>query len=150
MTVWATVTTERAHEETGGPRRWIRLIVHDTLDDLRAAADRYRPKGDPGWWDNCAACFHPAPVRIRYGPNDEEQLIDTGFAGVLRLTTERLDTEIVSHECVHAALACYRMDVTAFVHLGNGVGAREETLAYLIGDLTAGVSSALHRLGLWS
>lgn len=148
--VRATVSTARAHHETGGRRRWIRLVVHDTLAELRAAADAYRPEYGPDWWAPAVACFHPAPVRSRVGPDGEMEPIDTGFAGVLRFTRERLDTEVVAHECIHAALAVYRMDVTTFVHLGNGCGRREETLAYIAGDLIRGTVNALHRLEVWS
>lgn len=150
MTLRATVSTIRAHHETGGRRRWMRLIVHDTVDEFRAAAHHYRPEYGADWWAPSVACFHPAPVRIRIGPDDSEQLIDHGFLGVLRLTAGHLGSEVVAHECTHAALAAYRMDVTTFVHLGNGCGHREETLAYLVGDLVRGTSNALHRLGAWS
>lgn len=148
MTRWATVSTIRAQEETGGPRRWFRLVVHDTLVELREAAHRFRPEYGADWWTECAGCFHPAPLRRRYDKDGTEHQIDTGYSGTLRFSAELVTTEIVTHEVLHAALCAYRMDVTTYVNLGNGIGRREETLAYIHGDLCRATSDALRRFGL--
>jgi hypothetical protein len=134
VTVLHASTTK--HEWWGGPKRYIRIVVHETTPALQRAAARYRGTD----FSNAAGCFHPAPERERFHNGEWTSVTDPHWAGVLRVSKEWLDTEVVIHECLHAALAIYRMDVSTFVRLENGCGEREETLAYIAGDLTANVS----------
>lgn len=141
-------STDR-HAEWGGTRRYIRIRVHDTTVELQDAAQAYR--GDDFDWTGVAGCFHPAALRLRYDADgDMTDVSDPHYAGTLRLSREQMTTEAVVHECVHAAAAIYRMDVCADVRLGTGCGDREETLAYIAGDLTHSVSEALHSAGVWA
>ncbi|MFW6091100.1 MAG: hypothetical protein ACODAF_04445 [Actinomycetota bacterium] len=143
----ATVGTSRAHEEYGGRRRWFLLVVYDTRAELAAAAARYKPwetfDGDTG------ACVQPSPRRYDV---DSDRIVPSrnGYLGIIRLCRELADAEVVSHEAVHAALVVYRADIRRFAHLGDGCGDREETLAYLVGDLAAAMVDALYDLGVWA
>lgn len=135
------------HTEWGGRCRYIRIVIHPTHQALREAASRFN--GDD--YSNAAGCFHPAPERFRIDKDGSEtRVTDPHWAGTMRLTLKEIDSEIVTHECVHAGLAIYRMDVCTDVRLGTGDNLRrEEQLAYIIGDLTAQVSNALWRLEVW-
>ena len=126
------------HDRWGGPRRYIRVYVYDTTPELQRAAAGYRNEYDG--FSAAGGCFHPAEVK------DDE---DPHWAGVLRLSREYIGTEVVSHECIHAAAAIYRMDVQGYIVLGYGCGHREETLAHIAGDLIASVGNALHESGVW-
>ncbi len=135
-------STDR-HKEWGGLKRYVRIVVYDTTAELRVAAVRYRPNTN---FSHAAATFSPAPDRERCNEEGEWILIvPPHWTGVLRFSREWLTTEVVTHECVHAAATIYRMDVVPTIILGPGCGYREETLAYIIGDLTAAVSDALCR-----
>ncbi len=135
------------HVEWGGSKRYIRIIVHDTIDDFRKKAKAHSPDMD---WSEAVGAFQPAP--------DLEDFDDQGYrlyltpihwTGVLRLSREWLNVEVVTHECFHAATTIYRMDVKTIIMLGKGCRDREETLAYIIGDLTAAVFDALHLGKVW-
>lgn len=133
------------HADWGGQRRYIRIVIHDTIGDLQRAANRYRPASDG--YRNAAGCFHPAPDRERYVNGEWVLVTHPNWAGVLRLARGHIATEVVVHEMVHAASAIYRMDVAVRINLGNGCGPREETLAYIIGDITTQAVNVLHDAG---
>jgi len=139
MTDTFTIATDRV-----SPRRWCRVRIHPTVEDLQAAAHRLRPDTRRAHWDGCFGCFHPSTYwqhdetgEIRYGRN--------GFAGTLRLAEGHVTSEIVAHELVHAALQIYRMNVTTEVRLGRQCASREESLAYIYGELYASFEEAYHR-----
>lgn len=120
-------------------------MIHDSPEDLQQAARRYgRDVGD-----ECPACVHPAPVRERLVNGEWVASNPATWAGVVRFSKGWITTEIVGHEMIHAALVIYRMDVCDDVRLGNGVGKREETLAYIAGDLIGAASTMLHDAGIW-
>lgn len=126
----------------GGPKRWIRIVVHETTAEFQAAAAKYQPNAD---WDGTAGAFHPAAHRERWDSKTGEWVptSDPYFAGVMRLSKEQLDNETIVHECVHAGVAIYRSNIKQKVNLGDDVSDNEELLAYLIGDLARDVFAAL-------
>jgi hypothetical protein len=95
-----------------GPARWLWVRIHPDLETLRAAAHRLRPGED---FAACYGCVHPVA-----GPPPVN-----GFAGVVRFALTHLTGDIVAHELVHAALAVYRLNVSADVRLGAGCRRRE-------------------------
>lgn len=124
-----TISTDRI-----GPRRWCLVRVHDALDQLRDAAHRLRPERGREGWDDCYGCFHPTwhwtnsdTGQREYSPN--------GYAGLIRLAEGHVNTEIVSHELVHAAAQIYRMNVHPYIRLGKQCADREESFAYIYGEL---------------
>ena len=129
-----------------GERPWFRVTLHDTAEDLRRAARRLRPGVD---WTDTGACFHPAPWRERYD-QDSDTFVRSGprLMGTLRFARSNLFTEIVAHECAHAAAFVYRR----YWHEDGGLGDdctddREEMFAYVLGDITRIVFDALRALG---
>jgi hypothetical protein len=139
------------HEEWGGHKRHIILVVHKNRSDFVKAAERSSSSGSDGYWEGCLGCFHPEPYRESY---DKKlgKFINTSEphrAGIMRLIEGYLTNEIITHECVHAAAAIWRMDVTrrkdgpGTINLGTDCDWREEGFAYLVGDLTHQVFTAL-------
>lgn len=133
------------HEEWGGPKRYVRVMLHPDVEHLRVAAARYAG----GDFSQAAGCFHPAPDRWRSVDGEWVMVTDPHWAGVLRLAVGHLGTEPVVHEVVHAAATIYRMDVRTIINLGNGCRDREETLAYMVGDLARSVVRALYAAGAY-
>lgn len=125
-----------------GPRRWCLVRVHDTVEQLRAAAHRTAPWHGQDWWDGCVGCFQPSPVRM---DAETGAVIDGAYAGILRLAEGWVSAEIVAHELVHAALTVYRMNVSADVRLGDGCRRREEQFAYIYGQLYASFEAKFHQ-----
>lgn len=150
------------HPMWKGPKRYIRILLYDTAEELRKAAVKEHYNNDDAEPLKAVGMFTPPPVRLVYpGRNDTEaKLIAKGFTkvqskvlltigeldrtpkhwgGLMRLCIPHLTHEVIAHECVHAAAAIYRMDITKMVVLGFGATQREEQFAYLTGDLTDGV-----------
>lgn len=128
------ISTERI-----GPRRWWLVVIHDTLTELQDAAHRYRPEMGRDWWTDCYGCCHPTTRQAHTAADGTVTYSEpvSGYAGMIRYTTEQLTDELVTHELMHAAVATYRMNVCADVRLGRGCGQREESLAYIYGELYA-------------
>lgn len=114
-----------------GARRWWLVRIHDTLDQLRAAASRYDTA--PDFSQAYAVCHTAGWITLsgatRFGAN--------GYAGIIRFAATHLTGEVVVHELLHAACAVYRMVHAEDVRLGRGVSDREEQLAYILGELFA-------------
>lgn len=138
MTASLSVSTN-AHLLYKGPRRWFRLVVHPTREDMRRAARRYDgTELDP----EASACCQPTPVK--FDGSDPAH-----FGGVVRFVHGDMTAEIVIHEMTHAAAVVYRMDVDPVIDLGNGCRHEEETLTHLIGDLADGALTTLIEAGCW-
>ena len=122
-----------------GPRRWWIVRIHQNVAALRRAATAYHPGVD---FTDCLGCCHTA------GWYDTDGTIRGGrggYAGIIRLAHGHLTPAIITHELVHAAVATYRLTVNPDVRLGRGVGAREEHLADLFGELFADFETHFQR-----
>lgn len=143
MTVRFTVHTDHPY----APKAWIRVVVHDTVDELRVAAAKH--SGENHLLNGTEACFQPAPYRERanedgtWGPAPGQT-----YAGVLRLPRD-CDELMVAHESVHAAASAYRHTCGLQVDLGDDCGDNEEAFAYLVGEFSGGIANRLHELGVW-
>ena len=134
------------HDRWDGPKRYIRIAVHDTTHELQQAAKRYRGED----FSNAGGLFHPADtVYTILDDGTFRDDADRHYAGTMRLSREHLTTEVVAHETIHAAATIYRMDVITTIVLGNGCSHREETFAYIAGHLISQVTNALHDAGVW-
>jgi hypothetical protein len=121
------------HPMWGGQKRYIRVFVYDTPEELRKAA------GHGG--GDFVGCFEPVPTREFYNItlNRWEQLEHPNWGGVMRLCRPHLHYAVLVHESAHAAAAIYRMDVKKQLNLGYGCHANEEMFSYLLGDIADGV-----------
>lgn len=125
-------------DERTGPARWIRVVVHPDVPDLHRLARRRSPWSppDPG----CRGIFQPAVWRERYDPETKAWVRrwPASYVGILRLARGWVTSEIVAHELMHAACAIYRASVCHRIRLEDDCGRREESLAYIYGQLFAG------------
>lgn len=71
---------------------------------------------------------------------------DNAFA-VLFISEERCGTRVLSHECVHVALAYMRAGGMSLPRASTGIDDREEALCYLVGDIMAGIVGTLREYG---
>lgn len=131
-----TISTDRI-----GPRRWWLIRIHDTAEQLREAAHRFRPWLGRSHWEDCCGCCHP--LGWMNGGKGDQKWPANGYAGVIRYCEDWLTPEIVAHELVHAALWTYRMNVKSHANLGRECGEREEQLAYIYGELYADLERKL-------
>jgi hypothetical protein len=127
-----------AGDEMTGPARWIRVVVHPDVADMHRLARRRSPWSPPE--DETRGMFQPAPVREWYDAELKEWVRrwPASYAGIMRLARGWVTSEIVAHELMHAACAIYRMSVCALIRLEDDCGRREESLAYIYGQLFAG------------
>lgn len=117
----------------GGTRRWWTVRIHPDVEHLRRAARRYHPTVD---FSECAGACQAA-VWLDYSTGEFARYGANGYAGVIRFALPYVTGEVVAHELLHAAVATYRMNFEADVRLGEGVDEREESLAYIYGELYA-------------
>lgn len=141
MTVRFTVHTDHPY----APKAWIRVVVHDTVDELRTAAAKH--SGEDHLLTGTEACFQPTPYRERVNADGTwETAPGQRYAGVLRLPRD-CDGLMVAHECVHAAASVFRRTYGSQVDLGDDCGEREEAFAYLVGEFSGGIANRLHEIG---
>lgn len=147
MTIVFTASTDR-HEEWSGPRRYIRVYIYETLEEMIAAATLYNSNQN---FSDAVACYQGPYFREKFDEVTKTwvNLTDPHWAGLIRMYRARVETEVVVHECLHAATAIYRTDVNKNIDLGVDCSPREEHLCYIVGDLTASVATKLHELGFW-
>lgn len=124
----------------GGARRWWRVRIHRSVDELRRAAARYAPGTD---FSECYGCCHHA-VWVDGGSGGFARYGCNGYAGVIRFAPPYVTGEVVAHELVHAAVAAYRMNIARDVRLGEDCGEAEEALAYIYGQLYAQFETRFH------
>jgi len=127
----------RHHPMWNGPKRYVRVYLYDTVEELRDAARRFHYFAPDSDTDKATGLFTPAYQHFKYAKDGSEiDLTDKHYAGMMRLCVPHLTYEVVAHECVHAACAIYRMDITKSVVLHTHCNLREEQFAYLAGQLT--------------
>lgn len=137
-----TATLIRVSTRRTGSRETVRVWVYDTLEELRAAAQRFAPDDD--FTDTLGVCQTYRTERLTDGEwhKVREPLI-------VRLWRERLGTRIVTHEMSHAACELYGRtlpdDALAAEHLDNA----NEILAHLHSDLTVALVDRLYALGFY-
>lgn len=141
------VSTDR-HEEWSGNRRYVRVMIHNTLDELRWYADQL----GSGNHEDSVAVYHPPVRRFRVlrDPDETIELTDPHYAGLIRFVPEFITPEVVAHECAHAAAGIWRLDVSEKLVLedlrtGDQAKAmmKEEMFCYLLGDLVGNLTGKL-------
>lgn len=139
--------TFRVSVRRSGRRRFVRVTVYDTVQELRLAADRYCKRVGtyvPGEFDQAHGITHSS-WSIFFGPDGEEASKDFAAAAHIRLHRGALGTGVVTHEVAHAALAIYRQDCLEERGSVHDDMDQEEVVCYLIGDLSARIVNCLYR-----
>lgn len=124
----------RISSRATGERRHVRVYIYPTLDDMRAASDRFNGN------DHSTA-----------GGTTQAYLDDDGRTSVpiIRLAATHLGSTIVCHEVHHAATGIYGSTLGPDAQLGEVLFFNNEPFAYLYSDLFAGLVSALWRHGYY-
>lgn len=78
-------------------KRRLRVVIHDTRDELMRAATKHDPRED---FSTAGATFHP--VKLEKGGGD--------YYGTIRFHKGELNIPMVVHECFHAVLHIMRID----------------------------------------
>lgn len=123
---------------------WIWVVVHDSVEQLRAAATRY--SGFDA--SDAAACFQNNEYRVRV--DDDGRVTEPAgrYAGIMRILPEH-GAGTIAHEATHAALAIYFRQHRIVLDLADGDIADEEVLCYTLGDLVRGITIKLLAKGVW-
>lgn len=133
------------HEEWGGPKRWVRIILHDNVGELQIAA---RKLSLAHVLVTTVGCYHAPTIPTEW--DEKRQRVVSAFpnhyAGTIRLCRPWLNNDTVVHECVHAASMVYRMDIPEPFNIGVHYNPREEHLAYIVGDLANNVFAAIKEI----
>jgi hypothetical protein len=139
-------------KHTGEYRR-IKVMVYDTIAQLKRATRKrdgfYGWVQDPQWYDQMAATTNAhSLVKVGDDPkNPDEPSIPYITIRLSRDKLRQYPTEIVAHESTHAALYLYKHDCQDDVE-GDQILLhdleKEETLCYLVGEISRKVVNKLY------
>jgi hypothetical protein len=121
-----------------GRLRTVQVCIHDSLEDMRAAANRLNKR--IGSEEKLGSNVHglcQKYTREKYVNKKWVKLPDAGF---IRLYRGALRTGIVTHECTHMAWGIYQEDIQKTIPDME----REERLCYLVGDLSSKLVGKLY------
>lgn len=117
-----------------GEQARVHVLVYPTLEEMRAAGQRFTGNEHPDTTGMCQAYC------------DADQVITLP---VIRLAQGHLGVNIVAHEVHHAATALYGASLHRSGELADLSNANE-SFAHLYSDLLTHLVDALYRRGLWS
>lgn len=137
---------------------WYWVIVYPDLKELIKAANKHDKKcGTSPDNEGVAGLCHSF---TRESFDDKGAFVKRHEnIGIIRLAKDRLTTEIVSHEVIHAAFWTYRLEFGTErewegsienADFGNGCGESEERLAYLYGQYFTVMTRKLYKYGFWN
>jgi len=122
-----------------GWRSYFELHVHPTVKSMRKTLAE-DPFFNSDGLDTTDGCVCPvSTMDTKTGERD-------GLFAYMHLNEEHLGVGIVSHECLHVALAHERMTMFG-MRYGDECGKDEERLAYLLTDIIRGVYDILYEHG---
>lgn len=136
---------------------WFWVIVHDTVEEMRRAADQYdiksgavrpiRGAGDEtGYFGRALGVTHKYEREI-YTKNG--LWIEYPNVGVIRLCKPYLSTEIVSHELMHAVAWTWKLKYGHSIGRAYKNGWREEMLCHMYGHSFSLLNRLMYKKGLW-
>ena len=127
-----------------GRLRVVQVCIYDTPQELRAAGDRYSHRVEGPGHEKVGNDVHGLAQAVDREYYDGKRWRKMPDAGFIRLWKGALRTGIITHECTHMAWAIYQQDVQRTIPDMK----REETLCYLVGDLSARLVNRLYAKGL--
>jgi hypothetical protein len=132
----------RISSRATGERRYVRVYIYDTVEEMRAAGTR----------------FNGTDLTMAGGVTQAYERHTCDEAGVwtikqhliiIRLHRGMLGSAVVSHEINHAATAIYGSTLDPDVKAVDVLHNANETLAYLQSDLTEHLVNRLYELGFY-
>lgn len=121
------------------------VCIYDTLEEMRNAANKFNQDGEL-ITDALAIC--QPYTRVRIAEDGTETVIND--IGTIRLVKDNLQTHIVSHELVHAAMHHYRLtQPTRRANFGRGNGEAEENFGMIYAKYFSKMSRQLYKHGFW-
>lgn len=134
----------RISSRATGDRRFVRVYVYDTVEEMRAAAQRFSPNADG--FANAGGVTQSYQIHT-INADGTSRLKQTLL--IIRLVRDRLGTAPVCHEVNHAATAIYGSTLDPDVLAVDVLDNANETLAYLQSDLTRNLVDRLYALGYY-
>lgn len=135
---------------------WFHVIVYPTTREMIDAANEHtKETGEDMKYTGSAGVCHTYQ-RLKITEKGEETLLNE--IGTIRLAKTHLNTEVVSHEVLHAAMHLYRLlygterEYEGSSHnadFGSGCNPQEENLCYLFGEMFRDMNLKLHNNNLW-
>lgn len=119
-----------------GPRLYVTVYVHDTVEELRRLGELYNRRDD-----------HADSIGITHATTYR----DTGRTAsvTVRLAREHLGTAVVVHEMHHASTEWYGSQVGERINRKAHLTNHNEPFAHLHSDLTYRLVDRLHELGYY-
>jgi hypothetical protein len=136
---------------------WFWVIIYPSISAMRkAASDHTEETGERESFHGAAGVCHTYE-RVRISPDGSEEILKQ--VGTIRLVKDRLHTEVIAHEIIHAAMHIYRLlhgveneldGSLRNANFGNGCNPDEENFAYIYGSLFHSMNLKLHDNKLWN
>lgn len=138
----------RVSTRHSGSRRFVRVTIYPDAGSMRDAALRHSQREGYIREDEyymAHGVTHTIDV-LHIGADGSEKRSPT--AAHIRMYDGALGTGVLTHEVTHAALSIYNQDCLKDGPVHEDM-AREEILAYLIGDLTARIVNKIYEFGYY-
>lgn len=140
----------RVSTRSSGRRRFVRVSVYDTVEELRAAAHRYTQSVgtyEEGEFSHAYGVTHSFS-RFHVMPDGS-----IGWSGPsashIRLWRGALGSSVVTHEAAHAAMGIYGQDCLEKDGPVHDSMDNEEIFCYLLGDLSRAIVDRLYHYELY-
>ena len=117
-----------------GPRRYVRVVIYDTLAEMQAAGQAYNGNDQTG----------VAGLTQSWGDAQGRS-----FGIIVRLARGRLGSQVVSHELHHAATAIYGSTLGDRISRQAHLNHYNEPFAHLYSDLFSRLVDRLYELGYY-
>lgn len=125
-----------------GYKHFFMVEVHEDINKMREVAAHHELKDVSELEDTCAIVQPYERER-----SDGKKVFDIG---TIRLSTKYLTAEVVSHECLHAAMWQYRVRLkNKNANFGRYCSEKEEDLCYIFGRIFKSMNKQLHKYGYW-
>ena len=131
---------------------WFWVYVHDTKKEMNQAAFDFDQTVDKGGGqltspeeDTLGWCHPYERIDSVTGKREIMNI------GIIRLNKQNIWNEVVSHECIHAAIWIYRLEAQSRkFSLGKQVSWREEKFCRIYSQLFVEMTKKLYKYNIWS
>ena len=122
---------------------WFWVYVYDSLKKMREDASKFSDENI----EDALGVVQPYR-RIKINADKTEKLLDN--IGIIRLVADRLQTHIIAHELIHAAIHHYRLTQNnGEANFGDSNSDKEEDFGMIYAKYFSKMTRQLYRFGLW-